>query len=409
MKHVNTVIIGGGQAGLAMGRCLYQFGVEHVILERGRIGERWRSERWDSLRMLTPNWQSRLPHWHYKGSDPDAFMTMPEFVHHLENYAQSYEAPVQTGTAVTSLEQLSDTRFRVTTDREVWLAANVVIATGFCDKPRIPEFAADVPEEIRHIVPADYRNPGQVPEGNVLVVGASATGLQIGEELLAAGREVTLAVGTHIRVPRRYRGRDILFWMDAMGAFASPANPAVERSMPPPQLIGADDNHDLDVGTLQDKGARLAGRAIGVKGSTVRFADTLHETVRAADEGMFSLLAKIDGFIKANRMNVPPAEPDALRPTDLRPAPSSLDLDAEGIRSIVWATGYRREYPWLKVPVLDDRGEVRHEGGITPVPGLYVLGMRFQKRKFSNLVDGVGRDAEDLSLHIAARQSARAA
>jgi putative flavoprotein involved in K+ transport len=409
MKHVNTVIVGGGQAGLAIGRCLHERRIDHVILERGRIGERWRSERWDSLRMLTPNWQSRLPYWHYRGAEPDAFMTMPEFIRHLEAYAQSYEAPVETGTTVLAVQRLEDGRFRVATDRETWMAANVVVATGFCDVPRVPDLAADVPDDVLQIVPSRYRNPGQIPMGQVLIVGASATGLQIGEELLAAGHDVTLAVGTHIRVPRRYRGKDILYWMDAIGAFAAASDPGVERKTPPPQLIGSPDNHDLDVGVLQQKGARLAGRAVNIEGRRVQFADDLHEVVGTADEQMFQLLAKIDGYIEANGLHAPSVEPGSVRPIELRAAATGLDLDADNVRTIVWATGYSRQYPWLKVPVLDEHGDIRHDGGVTPVSGLYVLGMRFQKRKGSNLVDGVGRDAEDLSQHITERTLARAA
>ena len=409
MKHVNTVIVGGGQAGLAMGRCLHELGIEHVILERGRIGERWRSERWDSLRLLTPNWQSRLPHWSYTGPDPDAFMTVPEFIRHLENYARSYDAPLQTGTTVKAVEQLADSRFRVTTDREVWMTTNVVIATGFCDKPRVPDFSAAVPENVMQIVPASYRNAEQVPKGHVLVVGASATGLQIAEELLHAGRSITLAAGTHIRLPRRYRGRDILYWMDAMGAFAAPADPAVERKTPPPQLVGAPDNRDLDLDALQDRGARLTGRAVGIESDRVKFASNLHELVRTADSQMFEFLGKIDGFIEANGYDAPKHERGTIRPIEPREAPTWLDLEKENVRAIVWATGYERRYSWLKVPVLDKHGEIQHDGGVTPVSGLYVLGMRFQKRKYSNLIDGVGRDAEDLSAHIADRQLKQAA
>ena len=409
MKHINTVIIGGGQAGLAMGRCLSEYGIEHVILERGRIGERWRSERWDSLRMLTPNWQSRLPHWHYSGEHPDAFMTMPEFIRHLERYAQSYAAQVLTGTTVSAVQRMNDARFKVTTDREVWIASNVVVATGFCDTPRVPGFAAAVPDDVTQIVPSKYRNPQQVPKGQVLVVGASATGLQIADELIVAGHAVTLAVGTHIRVPRRYRGKDILYWMDAMGAFAAPADPAVERKTPPPQLVGSPDNRDLDLAVLQHQGVRLTGRVVGVQNRRVRFDDDLHEVVRTADEQMFQLLGKIDGYISSNGLEAPDADPDAIKPIQLRDAPAELDMDAENIRTIIWATGYERRYPWLKIPVLDERGEIRHEGGVTPVNGLYVLGIRFQKRKYSNLIDGVGRDAEDLSRHLAERMCARAA
>lgn len=409
IKHVNTVIIGGGQAGLAMSRCLADYGINHVVLERGRIGERWRAERWDSLKMLTPNWQSRLPHWHYRGNDPDGFMTMPQFIRHLEAYAESFEAPVVTGTTVRAADRLYDGRFSVTTDSETWFSSNLVIATGFCDIPRVPEFAASVPDKITQIVPSEYRNPRQVAKGQVLIVGASATGLQIGEELLAAGHKVTLAVGTHIRVPRRYRGKDILYWMDRIGAFAAEADPAVERNMPPPQLVGSDDNHDLDLAFIQERGARLTGRVTGVVGGTVHLADDLLDTVTTADAQMFQLLEKIDAYIAANGINAPEADRTATRRVPIANAPCELDFDAEAIRTIVWATGFRRQYPWLNIPVLDDRGEIRHRGGVTTISGLYVLGLRFQKRKGSNLVDGVGRDAEDLSAHLAARTHARAA
>ena len=278
----------------------------------------------------------------------------------------------------------------------------MVVATGFCDIPRIPDFAAKVPVDIVQLVPSDYLNPAQLPQGGVLVVGASATGLQIADELADAGHAVTLAVGTHVRAPRRYRGKDILYWMDAMGGFAAPADPAEERKAPAPQLVGTPENRDLDVGMLQDKGVRLTGGAVTMRGDRVCFADDLEAKVAAAEEMMAQLLAKIDGFIESTG-EAQAAAADAPAPITPHPAPSEIDLRADDIRTIVWATGFERRYPWLKLPVLDDRGEIRHDGGVTPEPGLYVLGIRFQRRKYSNLIDGVGRDAEDLSEHLANR------
>ncbi len=409
MKHVNTVIIGGGQAGLAMGRCLFEHGIDNVILERGRIGERWHSERWDSLKLLTPNWQSRLPFGAYDGTKPDAFMTVPDFIKRLESYARSFDARIECDTSVTSVQRQPDGRFRVKTDRGEWRARNVVVATGFCDTPRIPEFAGKLPDNIKQIVPSTYRNPSQVPDGHVLVVGASATGLQIAEELLLAGQPVTVSVGTHIRVPRRYRGRDILYWMDATGGFAAAADPADERDNPPPQLVGSVENRDLDLSTVQNLGARLVGRTTGIADGRIHVADTLRETVEKADAMMFQLLGKIDGFIDAKGYSAPPALSDEIKPVSIPDAPTELDIQAEGFRSVVWATGYQRKYPWLKIPVLNERGEISHKDGISPIKGLYVLGMRFQKRKYSNLIDGVGRDAEDLATHIAERFRAVAA
>jgi putative flavoprotein involved in K+ transport len=409
MKHTDTIIIGGGQAGLAMSRCLTDQSIDHVVLERGRIGERWRSERWDSLRLLSPNWHSRLPRWDYHGEKPDEFMTVPHYLRHLERYAQSFAAPVQSGTTVRAVERLYADRYRVTTDNGVWAASNVVIATGFCDRPRVPELGAALPPDIIQLVPSHYRNPGQVPEGDVLVVGASATGLQLAEELAAAGRGVTLAVGTHIRTPRRYRGRDIIFWMDAIGAFAAAADSREERKTPPPQLVGSPENRDLDLGTLQGKGVRLTGRAVGVQGNRVVFADDLEEKIAAANAQMTQLLAKIDGFIASagSGEHAPVSDPPA--PIEPNPAPLTIDVRADRIRTVIWATGYERRYPWLKIPALDGRGEIRHTGGVTPFPGLYVLGIRFQRRKDSNLIDGVGRDAEFLSRHLAERTFKRAA
>lgn len=272
MKHTNTVIIGGGQAGLAMSHCLVARGIDNVILERGRIAERWRSERWDSLRLLSPNWMARLPGYRYEGDEPDSFMTMPQFTRYLEAYASSFEAPVQSNTTVTSVERTDTGGFRVITDQGEWRALNVVVATGFCDIPRVPAMAAHLSPKIRQVTAPEYRNPEGITPGNVLVVGASATGLQIADELRRAGREVTIAIGTHVRLPRRYRGKDILHWMVEIGAFEATADPASERLSPPPQLVGTVDNRRLDLATLQDSGVRLAGRVIdcGPYGSLCR-------------------------------------------------------------------------------------------------------------------------------------------
>jgi putative flavoprotein involved in K+ transport len=409
MQRVDTIVIGGGQAGLAMSRCLRDHVIEHVVLERGRVAERWRSERWDSLRLLTPNWQSRLPGYRYAGGEPDSYMTMPEVVNYLEGYARSFGAPIEERTTVVSVEPLGG-GYLVVTERGGWEAHNVVIATGYCDVPFVPTLATALPPDVAQVVPTRYRDPGELPEGGVLVVGASATGVQLADEIHASGRPVTLAVGHHTRLPRRYRGRDILWWLDAMGLFDETGDDVydleISRRQPSLQLVGRPDHSTLDLPLLERRGVRLVGRAVGVDGARVSFADDLVAHTAGADVRLARLLVRIDAFAASAGLEsqVGPAEPfqPFLWPA---PAPEAIDLRAEGIQTVVWATGFTRHYPWLRVPVLDGRGELRHAGGVTPAPGLYALGLSFQRRRKSTFIDGVGDDARELAEHIAARGS----
>jgi putative flavoprotein involved in K+ transport len=407
MQLVDTLVIGAGQAGLAMSRCLRDRGVEHVVLERGRVAERWRSERWDSLRLLTPNWQSRLPGHRYSGCDPDAYMSMPEVVDYLDGYARASAAPVEERTSVLSVAPLGG-GYCVATDRGAFEARNVVVATGYCDVPFVPRFAASLPSDIHQVVPTRYRNPESLPAGGVLVVGASSSGVQLADEIHASGRRVTLAVGRHLRLPRVYRGRDILWWLDAMGVFdetgAEVYDLELSRRQPSLQLVGRPDRATLDLKTLERRGVRLVGRALGADGSRVRLDDDLIAHTAAADARLARLVARVDAFAAASGLAAEVGPPEPFEPF-LWPAeaPSTIDLDAEGIRTVVWATGFRRLYPWLEVPVLDSRGEIRHDGGVTPAPGLYVLGLNFLRRRKSSFIDGVGDDAAVLADHIVAR------
>jgi putative flavoprotein involved in K+ transport len=277
----------------------------------------------------------------------------------------------------------------------------VVIATGHCGAPLIPAPGARLPAHIREVAPSRYRNPGMLPEGGVLVVGASASGVQLAEELRLAGREVTMAVGRHTRLPRRYRGRDIMWWMDQIGALDERADqvPDLERARAQPslQLVGRPDGRRIDLGTLRDRGVRLLGRLDAVEGSRIRFRDDLAETTQAAERKLERLLARIDAHAAAAGESGPGERPRAFIPD---PHPATLDLDREGIRTVIWATGFRRDYSWLHVPVLGRAGEIVHDGGVTPSPGLYVLGLRFLRRRKSNFIDGVGADAEELSEDI---------
>jgi putative flavoprotein involved in K+ transport len=404
MRRTETIIVGGGQAGLAMSRALTELGVDHVILERGRIGERWRSERWDSLRLLTPRWMTRLPGHRYDGPDPDGFMTMPETVAMLERYARSVAAPVEEHTTVRWVAPVVG-GYRVITDTAEWRAENVVIATGHCDVPKVPEMAAGLPRDVRQLVPTRYRSPDDLPKGGVLVVGASSTGAQLADELHASGRPVTLAVGRHTRMPRRYRGRDVLAWLDESGVLDERAEDLFDvdasRAQPSLQLVGPPDHRSLDLGVLARRGVRLAGHLRGIQGGRVSFADDLGETTRAADRKLARVLARIDEHIRISGARAERAEPVA--PIAISGAPRELDLRRHGIRSVIWATGYSRKYPWLKVPVVDESGEIVHRGGVTSAPGLYVLGLFLMRTRKSSFIDGVGADARALASHIAVR------
>jgi len=409
MRRTDTLIIGGGQAGLAMSRCLKERGVDHVILERGRVGERWLSERWDSLRLLTPNWQTRLPGWRYEGADPDGYMKSGEVAGYLDRYARSFAAPVMTGVEVTSVSR-EGSAYRVETSRGGWLASSVVVATGNCDRPFVPGFASRLSDRVRQVVPTAYRNPAQLPQGGVLVVGASATGIQLADEIHGSGRAVTLAVSSHARLPRRYRGRDIQWWLDAVGVWAETAAEVrdLEKSRRDPslQLVGSPEGRSVDLGILQDAGVRLVGRVTGARGTKVSLAGNLAESTASADRKLRRLLARIDAFVERRGLGPEVGPPERIRPIRAHADAFELDLESAGIATVVWATGYRRSYPWLRVDVLDAGGEILHDGGVTPSPGLYVLGLQFLRTRKSSFLDGVGDDAAYLAERIARRSDA---
>jgi len=409
MPRTDVAILGAGAAGLAMSRCLARRGIEHVVLERGRVGESWRSERWDSLRLLTPNWLMRLPDAPYAGGDPDGFMAAAEVTDGLESYARRFRAPVIGGAEVLSVSR-EGADYRVETRRGGWRARAVVIATGACARARIPELARRLPERVAQVAPTGYRNPASLPRGGVLVVGASATGLQLAEEIHRSGRPVTLAAGRHVRLPRVYRGHDIFRWLEAAGLldedWRAVPDLAAARRRPSMQLTA---HGPLDLARLARLGVRVTGRLTAVEGRTLRFADDLAADSAAADARLARLLARIDAHIAATGASAPP-DPDAARPLALPSRrPRALDLAAEGIATVVWATGYRPDYPWLHVPVLDADGALRHEGGVTPAPGLYVLGLRFLRRRSSSFLGGVGADAEAIAAEVAAHLADRLA
>lgn len=401
-SRIDTVVIGAGQAGLAMSHCQSGFGIDHVVLDRGTVAGRWRTDRWASLKLLTPNWMTRLPGFQYDGPNPKGFMHKDQVMAMLRQYARGFDAPVREFTNVLSVSN-GPRGFRIITDGPTYEARSVVIATGACDTPNIPPWSASLPSALEQVTTDSYVHPGQLRQGGVLVVGGSATGVQLAEEIHRSGRPVTLACGSHVCLPRRYRGRDIMRWMDICGILSETRDPTVspERALRQPslQLIGSAQPRNIGLGSLQLAGIRCVSRALGAEGQCVTLSGDLRAEMARARERSRRLLRRIDDAIDREGLAAP--QDYLFRAPDLtEEEPSHLDLAREGIRTVVWATGFRRRYPWLDLPVLDDAGELRQSGGITEVPGLYALGLPFMRRRNSTFIDGVGADAHEIADHL---------
>jgi len=400
------VVIGAGHAGLAASHFLSARSIDHVVLERGEVANSWRRERWDSLRLLTPNWQSRLPGQRYEGPDPDGYMTMGEVTQFIGRFAAASRAPVRTGTTVTSLRRTDD-GYHVTTDQGDVGCRAVVIASGACNRPAVPPFAAAVPGSVEQLTPFDYRDPAKLPDGGVLVVGASATGVQLAAELQRSGRPVTLSVGEHVRLPRTYRGRDVLWWMDASGVWDQRYDELDDltraRRLPSPQLVGTPERATLDLNALTAMGVELIGRWAAVRDGRALFSGGLRNMFSLADLKMRRLLDTFDDWAReqgpGDMAEVGPAE--RFAPTGV-PASTRLQIDlASGeFRAIVWATGFRPDYRWLDVPVVDAKGQLRHEGGAVASPGLYALGLPVLRRRKSSFICGIEDDAREVIDHL---------
>ncbi len=404
MRTTTTVIIGAGHAGLAMSRCLTDHSIEHVLLERGEVANSWKKERWDSLRLLTPNWQSRLPGFGYEGDDPDGYRTMPETISFLERYAEVISAPVEAGTTVNSLRKSGD-GYLAATDRGDWRCRTVVVATGACNIPHVPSVSEAVPRSITTLTPVQYRNPDQLEDGGVLVVGASATGTQLADEIQRSGRPVTLAVGEHIRAPRVYRGRDIQWWMDAAGVqderYSEVDDIVRARKVPSLQLAGSPVRATLDLNALTGIGVKLVGRLAGISDGKAQFSGSLRNQCALSDLKMNRLLDTIDEWASESGLDSEVEAPHRFEPTIVEESPPlGMELTTGRIRTIIWATGFRPDYAWLDVPVLDRKGQIRHDGGVVESPGMYLMGMQFLRRRKSALIDGAGDDARDLSNHL---------
>ncbi|MDH3731984.1 MAG: NAD(P)-binding domain-containing protein [Gemmatimonadota bacterium] len=402
--RTTTVVIGAGHAGLAMSHCLTERSIDHVVLERGEVANTWKTERWDSLRLLTPNWQSRLPGFGYEGDDPDGFRDMSETISFIERYAEVISAPIRTHTSVSSVRARNG-GYVVDTDRGGWQAKTVVVASGACAVPNVPALAVAIPTGIEQITPKEYRNPDQIADGGVMVVGASSTGTQIAAELQRSGRQVTLSVGEHVRVPRVYRGRDIKWWMDRCGVldegYEAYDNLERVRNLPSLQLAGSNDRRTVDLNSLTDLGVKLIGRLAGITGGKAQFSGSLPNLASLADLKMNRLLNTIDEWVAQNALEsvVEPAQRFETTRVDASP-PLGMDLASGEIRTIVWATGFRPDHSWIDLPVFDRKGRLEHEGGVVEAPGVYVMGLPFQRRRKSSLIDGAADDATDLSAHL---------
>jgi putative flavoprotein involved in K+ transport len=398
----DVVVIGAGHAGLAASYVLGEHGVDHVVLERGEIANSWKNERWDSLKLLTPNWQTRLPGFEYAGEDPDGFMGMPEVIEFIEEYANSFAAPVHTHTTVQSVQRHVDA-YRVVTNKGVWQAKVVLLATGACNIANKPRTADKVPHGITSLTPHEYRSPAQLDPGGVLVVGASATGLQLADEIRAAGHEVTIATGEHVRMPRKYRGHDIQYWLDRVGVLNETWEQiddlARARHLPSPQLVGSHAMPILDLNHLSAQGVRFTGRLMGVNDGVAQFSGSLRNVCALADLKMNRLLDAIDDWIDHNPVLCD--APGRFPATYVEDDPVlTMNLESAGIGTIIWATGFRPDYSWLDVPVFDSRGRIRHNGGVVDAPGLYVLGLPMLRRRKSSFIHGIENDVRDITAHL---------
>jgi len=386
------------------------------VLERGEVANSWRRERWDSLRLLTPNWQSRLPGLRYEGPDPDGYMTMGEVVEFISRFAAVSRAPIRTGTAVTSVRRTDD-GYVVTTSRggfgeacepniEHIRARAVVIASGACNQPSVPRFSDAVPASVEQLTPFTYRDAAGLPDGGVLVVGASATGVQLAAELRRSGRPVTLSVGEHVRLPRLYRGRDVLWWMHASGLWDERHDEVDDlvraRRLPSPQLVGSPSRMTLDLNALSALGVELVGRWATVRDGRALFSGGLRNVFALADLKMQRLLDTFDEWAQTSGRSGEVDPPERFAPTRV-PSSSRLQLDLPSgeIRTIVWATGFRPDYGWLDVPVVDAKGHLRHEGGVVDSPGLYALGLPVLRRRKSTFIHGIEDDAREVIDHLA--------
>jgi len=396
---VNVAVIGAGQAGLATSWHLKQAGVDHVVLEAGRVAETWRSRRWDSFCLVTPNWSVQLPGGAYEGPDPDGFMNLAELVGHFEVWAGSFHAPVVGGCQVTSLDADGD-GFLLTTPERKLRARTVVVATGGYQRAHRPSSAGQIPEGVTQRLAEEYGNPNAIPPGAVLIVGSGQTGCQLAEELHEAGRKVFLSCGRAPWAPRRMGGHDLVWWIVETGwwqrklsELPSPAGRLVSN----PLATGHGGGRDLNLRILHAMGIELVGRYAGAEEGTVHFADDLARSVDAGDDMSTALKKRVDALCAQRGQESPWEMPPPMRTASR----TELHLAREGVTTVIWTTGYRPDYAWVRFPVFDDMGFPIQEDGRSSVPGLYFMGVHFQRKAQSAVLYGAGEDAEVVARHIA--------
>ena len=409
-SHHTVAVVGGGQAGLSMSWYLRERGVDHVVIERDRVGHEWRDRRWDSFCLVTPNWQCRLPGFPYPGDDPDGFMVGADIVGYLEKYAASFDPPLVEGVSVERLRRTENGVFELRTSAGTCTADQVVVATGPYHDPAVPRIAERLPDGITQLHSSQYRNAAQLSEGAVLVVGTGQSGCQIAEDLHLAGRTVHLAVGSAPRAARRYRGRDTLAWLDEMGHYAKGidefADADAVRLRANHYMTGRDGGHELDLRAFAVQGMRLHGRLSTVDGTALTFGPDLKVNLDNADAVADGIKDGIDAYIAATGIDAP-QEARYVAVWEPDHGTETIDLAAEGITTVVWGTGYFRDHRWIEVPIFDGRGYPTHERGVTSCPGLYFLGLPWQFTWGSGRFAGVARDAGYLIERITAARRER--
>ena len=410
-EQVETVIVGAGHAGLTMSYYLSQLGREHLILERGRVAERWSSERWDSFYFQFPNWTIELPGYKYQYDNPESFAPGREIFRFVQDYATFIKAPTRCDIEVTSMEQTSDSgRYLLTTNRGTIEAANVIIATGPYQRAAVPTMSSDVPKNIFQVHSSAYRNSNQLPLGAVLVVGSGASGCQIADDLHQSGRQVYLSVGHHNRVPRRYRGKDFAYWGVALKRAEQIADtvPLNLRKRAEVLLTGANGGYDVDLRSMAARGIVLLSHSQAIKDGELILADDLEQRLAKGDESFENFKKSVDEYVTKVGLEVPEEQELELNvktTKEISTPVSRLNLKDAGIAAIVWASGFRYDFEWVKLPIIDDDGEPLHRRGVTPFPGIYLLGLRWlYKRKSSFLLrSGPAEDAAYLAEQIMAR------